>query len=412
MPDIGTVDVQACRNALAYESPTELLLSIWGSKGNTVIQLYNCLARAKLVRAMKVLHCFVDARYHRWEWECLQLNEEDNRRMLPDTATSPAGSDGIVARCFDEPSSWMSAKPDRPGWLHPESSDFTESRVIYSTLQNTPCISYSEIAKITSSFCANNIIGKGGYGTIYKATWEQTEVAVKRIQASDHCGSEKEQISQSLQELRTLSKYRHDNILPLYAYSLDGPEPCLLYQYMANGSLFDFAVKPIIHGDVKSANILLDKYFEPKLGDFGLCRDHFSKDESHDGDFLIASSVKGTLAYLPREFLTDRIVSPKIDVYGYGVVLLEVATELKAHVSNREPQNLVEYITTSGESLEDMKEKQNTLTGANSMYFELLLNIGLKCVVDDYSKRPPFSEIIDMLLSVGSDARCTVLMKY
>lgn len=55
MPDIGNLDVQACRNALAYESPTEILLAIWGSKGNTIIQLYNCLGRAKLVRAMKAM---------------------------------------------------------------------------------------------------------------------------------------------------------------------------------------------------------------------------------------------------------------------------------------------------------------------------------------------------------------------
>src|SRR5699024_4649880 len=105
-------------------------------------------------------------------------------------------------------------------------------------------------------------------------------------------------------ELRVLNCCRIDNILPLYAVALDGPEPCLVYQYMSNGSLEDRLLckgntspltwlqrakigegiaralnflhtlkgNPFVHGDVKSANILLDAVFEPKLGDFGLAR--------------------------------------------------------------------------------------------------------------------------------------------
>ena len=106
-------------------------------------------------------------------------------------------------------------------------------------------------------------------------------------------------------ELRILHAIRHDNILPLYGYALDGSFPCLVYQYMPNGSLEDRLVcrqgtypinwemrlnisrgtarglqflhtirgTPLIHGDIKSANILLDKNFEPKIGDFGLARE-------------------------------------------------------------------------------------------------------------------------------------------
>lgn len=112
-------------------------------------------------------------------------------------------------------------------------------------------------------------------------------------------------MQQSLGELRILNAVRHDNILPLYGYSLGGDFPCLVYQFMPNGSLEDRLLcrqgtyplnweqrfniargtarglqflhtmgdKPLIHGDIKSANILLDKNFEPKIGDFGLARE-------------------------------------------------------------------------------------------------------------------------------------------
>ncbi|EFO20867.1 TKL/IRAK protein kinase [Loa loa] len=376
MPDIGNIDIRACRDARSFESPTENLLAIWGSKGNKVTQLYSCLGRAKLVRAMKAMRHLVDPLFYHWEEQCLESADENADQGSEKAATSrfccSAKNDNVITRCLGETPSLKYSNNMR--WLDPEIDTSTDSYIIYKTLQNTLCIKYGDIVKITNNFSSKNILGSGGYGTVYRGTWEQTEVAVKVIQATKECGAKKEQMRQSLQELRMLSKYRHDNILPLYAYSLDGPQPCLLYQYMNNGSLFDCLFRkksmvltwlqrmsimigcaralhylhsatknPIIHGDVKSANILLDKHFEPKLGDFGLCRDN-TKDDWKDDGFVIASHVKGTLAYLPQEFLIERIISTKLDVYGYGIVLLEVATGLKPHVVKRNPQSIVEYV--------------------------------------------------------------------
>lgn len=83
------------------------------------------------------------------------------------------------------------------------------------------------------------MLGKGGFGTVFKGDWKFTAVAIKRIEyhGADPDKNTKVQIQQSLNELRYLNSCRHDNILPLYGYSIDGKEPCLVYQLMAGGSL-------------------------------------------------------------------------------------------------------------------------------------------------------------------------------
>lgn len=225
-------------------------------------------------------------------------------------------------------------------------------------LSQIPRISYAELREATNNWSQQHILGAGGFGTVFHGVWKYTKVAIKRIKAQDTL-SAKIQIQQSLNELRYLNSCRHDNILPLYGYSLDDDvEPCLVYQLMAGGSLetkllrsggtlrwndrlqiaigtarglqflHTFSEKPLIHGDIKPANILLNTCNIPKIGDFGLTREG-----NYDDAEIEVSRVYGTKPYLPREFLYERTLSTKVDTFSFGIVLLELATGLRAHSS-------------------------------------------------------------------------------
>jgi len=432
MPDIGTVDVDGCRQWQHKGSPTEQLLRIWGSKGYSVLQLYKALALAKHVRAMGVIRDLVDKKFHRLEVDCVTGHSS----LSNDTSSRHQGSAVAGSRPSElsARSSFGSSKPRLSSSTSASGSTSTESNnALVASLQNTPAVKYEDLILATDNFDQKNHIGRGGYGVVYKGIWKSLPVAVKRIESKQDRGSEheKEQLRQSLQELRTLTKHRHDHILPLYGYSLDGPVPCLIYQFMANGSLEDRilcrkGVQPlswpqrlsiargtalalvylhsnvIIHGDVKSANILLDSHLVPKLGDFGLSR--IGQIEMDDQiSPLVASHIKGTLAYLPPEFIASKIISTKMDVYSFGVVMLEIATGSRAYVDSRQPHSLVEFSTQASEGVDalglcELSDRRSPCcTDEDRRYFQCLFTMGLRCSQKNRDDRPIFAQIVEDL---------------
>ncbi|KAE8583590.1 hypothetical protein XENTR_v10020582 [Xenopus tropicalis] len=220
---------------------------------------------------------------------------------------------------------------------------------------------FQELVDGTRNFSQSLLIGEGGFGCVYKATMRNTEYAVKRLKQDSEL--EWSTMKKSfLTEIEKLTCLRHPNIIDLAGYSFQGEEYCLIYLYLPNGSLEDrlhpqgrFPKLPmeqrisilqgaacglqylhnyqpsIIHGDVKSSNILLDQAFMPKLGDFGLAR--FSRYTSNAGNsrtLARTSTVKGTLAYLPEEYVKMGKLTFELDTYSFGVVLLENLTGRKA----------------------------------------------------------------------------------
>ncbi|XP_070597496.1 interleukin-1 receptor-associated kinase 1 isoform X2 [Erythrolamprus reginae] len=213
-----------------------------------------------------------------------------------------------------------------------------------------------ELRQATDDFSEHHKIGEGGFGCVYQARLRNTVYAVKRLK--EEAELEWTVIKNSfVTEVEKLSRFRHPNIVEFAGCCAEQGCFCLVYVFLPKGSLEDHlrdqaeaclswtqrlhvalgtarAIQflhsdspSLIHGDVKSSNILLDAALNPRLADFGLAR--FSRRPKPGG---ISSSlgqtqtVRGTLAYLPPEYVRTGMLSTAIDIFSFGVVLLELLT--------------------------------------------------------------------------------------
>ncbi|XP_005748049.1 interleukin-1 receptor-associated kinase 1 [Pundamilia nyererei] len=223
-------------------------------------------------------------------------------------------------------------------------------------------LSYEEVYAGTNGFSPSLQIGEGGFGVVYRATLKDMKCAVKKFKEDGLL--DWALLKKSFQtEVEQLSRFRHRNIVDLLGFSDGGGSLCLIYSYMENRSLEDQlhnecvvlswpqrvsvvkdasealqflhcppeGEKLLIHGDVKSSNILLDSHMTAKLSDFGLAR-FVPTGTSAASTTSVGktTTVRGTLAYLPEEYVRGGELGPKLDVYSFGVVLLEVLTGRRA----------------------------------------------------------------------------------
>ncbi|GFQ01028.1 U-box domain-containing protein 35 [Phtheirospermum japonicum] len=210
---------------------------------------------------------------------------------------------------------------------------------------------WEEIESATLSFSDDLRVGMGSYGTVYKCNLRHTTAAVKILHSLAA-----NRTKQFQQELEILSKIRHPNLLTLLGACPD--RGCLVYEYMENGSLDERLFrrnntppipwldryriahevasaliflhnsnpKPIIHRDLKPANILLNRNLVTKIGDVGLSTMLIHSDASNETTMYKDTSPVGTLCYIDPEYQRTGLVSPKSDVYAYGMVVLQLLT--------------------------------------------------------------------------------------
>ncbi|KAI5593138.1 hypothetical protein BDE02_04G198300 [Populus trichocarpa] len=285
-------------------------------------------------------------------------------------------------------------------------------------LKGARCFFFDEITKSTNNFSEANHIGSGGYGMVYRGMLRTGQlIAIKRCRQGSVQGG-----LEFNAEIEVLSRVHHKNVVNLVGFCFERGEQMLIYEFVRNGSLRDSLsglsgiwldwrrrlnvalgaarglaylhelVKPrIIHRDVKSANILLDEYLNAKVGDFGL-----SKPMDNSELILASTQVKGTMGYIDPEYQETLLLTEKSDVYGFGVVLLEL-------VSGRKPLERGKYLVAEVSRSLDRKKDLYSLhelldpsigLDTKPKGLDKIVDLALKCVQEKGSDRPTMGEVV------------------
>uniref|UniRef100_A0A0E0AKZ4 Uncharacterized protein n=1 Tax=Oryza glumipatula TaxID=40148 RepID=A0A0E0AKZ4_9ORYZ len=277
------------------------------------------------------------------------------------------------------------------------------------------------LQEATENFSENNKLGEGGFGSVYKGVLSDgQEVAVKKLLGTSGHG-----LDQLHNEVLLLAELQHKNLVRLHGFCLHQGETLLVYEYIKNGSLdnllFDInrgnalnweqqyniilgiakgilylhedSSLRIIHRDLKSNNILLGEDMEPKIADFGLAR-LLGEGHTHTR----TTRVVGTFGYMAPEYAIDGNVSTKIDIFSFGVLVLEIVTRRRN--CNSDDHDLVNLLSdvwncwTKG-TVSQMIDQ--SLHGYSQSQALRCIHIALLCVQSDPNDRPQISSVIFML---------------
>uniref|UniRef100_A0A673A895 non-specific serine/threonine protein kinase n=1 Tax=Sphaeramia orbicularis TaxID=375764 RepID=A0A673A895_9TELE len=308
------------------------------------------------------------------------------------------------------------------------------------------CWPYEELHAGTKGFSPVLQVGEGGFGVVYRASLRNTDYAVKRFKQD--CGLDWALLRDSFQtEVDKLSKYRHPNIVDLLGVSEGGGSFCLIYSYMENRSLEDqlhndqgglswsqrvsvvegaakaleflhFPPKGqerLIHGDVKSSNILLDRHLEAKLADFGLARFGARNSSGQNSRAQTTTmgktaTVRGTLAYLPDEYVRNGELGTTIDVYSFGVVLLEVLTGRRALEKDRKSgreRYLRDIVNEVQDTEADWRKQLDQRLISEPTGCMQMVALACNCLDKKKKKRPAMSEVVEKLQNIHCILRKT-----
>ncbi|XP_039120012.1 LOW QUALITY PROTEIN: probable serine/threonine-protein kinase At1g01540 [Dioscorea cayenensis subsp. rotundata] len=280
-----------------------------------------------------------------------------------------------------------------------------------------------ELEAATNMFSPENVIGEGGYGIVYHGVLQDnTHVAIKNL-LNNRGQAERE----FKVEVDAIGRVRHKNLVRLLGYCAEGAHRMLVYEYVDNGNMDQWlhgdvgpcspltweirmniilgiakglmylheALEPkVVHRDIKSSNILLDKHWNAKVSDFGLAK--LLGAESN----YVTTRVMGTFGYVAPEYASSGMLNERSDVYSFGILIMEI-------ISGRNPVdysrpvgevNLVEWL----KSMVSLRNAEGVLDPRiqekpSSRSLKRTLLVALKCVDPDSLKRPKMGHVVHML---------------
>ncbi|KAG6672017.1 hypothetical protein I3842_16G035300 [Carya illinoinensis] len=293
---------------------------------------------------------------------------------------------------------------------------------------------YSELKKATKGFTEE--IGRGAGGIVYKGVLADNRVAAIKQLYEAHQGEDV-----FLAEVSIIGRLNHMNLIEMWGYCAEGKHRLLVSEYMEHGSLadnlssnsldwkkrFEIALGTakglsylheeclewVLHCDVKPENIFLDSYYKPKVADFGLSKLQ-SRGELDNSSF---SKMRGTRGYMAPEWLFNLPITSKVDVYSYGIVVLEMVT-------GKDAAKGVHAIDNGGEPQHKrlaswVREKKNRATSTKSWLEEIidprlegkydigkmetLIGVALQCSEEEKDARPSMRQVVEMLLAQEND---------
>ncbi|KAM7495229.1 hypothetical protein LguiB_029838 [Lonicera macranthoides] len=334
---------------------------------------------------------------------------------------SHTGSWGILGDLYNLASGgtlFKSADPTGPG---------ASPRLTGITVDKSVEFSYEELSKATDDFSLSYKIGQGGFGAVYYAELRGEKAAIKKMdmQAS----------REFLAELKVLTHVHHLNLVRLIGYCVEG-SLFLVYEFIENGNLsqhlrgserdplpwatrvqialdsargleyiHEHTVPVYIHRDIKSANILIDKNFHAKVADFGLTK------LTEVGSTSMPTRLVGTFGYMPPEYAQYGDVSPKIDVYAFGVVIYELISAKEAIVKENgsvsESKGLValfDEVLGKPDPKEDLGKLVDPRLGENYPLDSVrkMAQLAKACTHEKPELRPSMRSIVVALMTLSS----------
>ncbi|KAB1206254.1 hypothetical protein CJ030_MR7G014399 [Morella rubra] len=279
--------------------------------------------------------------------------------------------------------------------------------------------SYSEIKKMTKRF--KDKLGEGGYGTVFKGTLRSGRlVAIKMLGKSKANGQD------FINEVATIGRIHHANVVQLIGFCVEGSKQALVYEFMPKGSLNKFVCSEgsillsyeimhdialgvargiaylhrgcemqILHFDIKPHNILLDDNFAPKVSDFGLAKLY-----PVDDDIVSITAARGTLGYMAPELFYKNIgdVSYKADVYSFGMLLMEMLGKRNNLNASSDHSSQTYFPTWVYNQIEEGKHIEiEDATEAEKKISKKIIIVALWCIQMKPNDRPSMNEVVKML---------------